>query len=284
MEKKSQIKILLIVLGILIVTSLLAIFISMNNNENNDNNNDNNINKEIVRLDNDVIFTLQEIINNYYSFISTKDYSNLYNLLDEDYVRNNNISIQNISKIIKGDYLDPAFFINKVLYNNDKVITYYFINGYMMDMDGNSYEKDINYLIIVKNNKYVIVPLGNIDIDTYSKNYNLVNKNINNNNIFKNMNISDKSKITSYIGIFLNMLNRDTLKAYNMLGEKTKSKYSSYENFINVKNQILEKLTPVVFSYSIKNEDNKKIYYVKDNKQNSIELIEYYPMDFVINF
>lgn len=286
MEKKGQIKIIVIVLLILIITSVLAIFISMKNRDNNENVIDNMVveNKEIKRLDNDIVFTLQDIINDYYETISQSNYEKLYNLLDEDYLKENNINKQNISTIIMDKYGDASFFVNKVLCNNDRIIRYYFINGYLLNFDTNIYEKNINFIVIVKNGKYVINPIGNNDIDIYSKNYSLINKNIKDTNSFKIKNISDKSKMITYIALFLNMLDVDSLKAYNMLDEKTKEKYGSYEIFLSLKNTIYNEITPTVFAYSVEKDENQIFYYLKDNKQKSIGIIEYYPMDFVINF
>ena len=64
-------------------------------------------------------------------------------------------------------------------------------------------------------------------------------------------------------------------------------KQEEFGNIDNFKNQVLEiydKLSPVIFSYASSEEDDRTVYSIKDNNQNSITIYEYGIMNYQISF
>ena len=73
-------------------------------------------------------------------------------------------------------------------------------------------------------------------------------------------------------------------KAYNLLGEKPLSKYPTYDSFVNNISDIYDGLNIGVFSYSIVYDQDYKLIKIKNDDLKDIEIIEYYPNDYKINF
>lgn len=264
---------LLLIIGVIFIALIIILFLILNKNNDEIKSTQYEVNSEISRLNSNYIFTLQSIINDYYNKIANNDKNGIINILDDEYINS-----ENIYKIINNDYTNPSFIPEKILYNEDNRIKYYFINGYLIDvdmLDNIHYEKSVNYLVIIKNNKYVIRPLdSNIDIDVYSRNFNFKDINIKNNEIITSS-VSEKNKIIMYIANFMSLYNVDKEKSYNMLGEKTKKKYT-YEEFVNRNINV----STNIFAYA--KEDN--VYKIKDKMQKSIEITENYIMDYKIDF
>ena len=180
---------------------------------------------------------------------------------------------------------DLLFHAEKIYYNLDNTLTYYFVSGYEISNFGGNKIHNNNYLVIVKNKKYTVKELGdNIDIEEFANNYDINNIEIDSTDIFDEDSISEKSKLNSYLSEFRNLLGYNLKKAYSRLGDKSLEKYVSYELFMNDVNNIFDISSYVVFGYSKIVENDKTIYKIRDSKQRNIEIIEYYPNDYKINF
>lgn len=299
-------KIIIFLSIILIISSLLAFYLSMKYkkdpsedpsgsttvNPGGNGNNSNNeklesVEKEIGRLNTDVIFDIQKMINDFLEVTITSNNERIISYLDQDYVKLKNINTVNLEAFVNKSYSNPSYIVNKVLCNNSNKIVYYFVTGYILDNDFETtkLQDNISYLLIVKNGYYVLIPLEReVDIDTYSRNYNIINKDIPTTNSYKRSNISEKNKMVMYIANYMNLLIANTRKAYSMLGEEALKKYDSFDDFNNRVTETYKSISATVFAYNISTKDNKTIYKIKDNKQRTIEIIEDYPMDYKINY
>ncbi|MCM1052964.1 MAG: hypothetical protein NC483_03205 [Ruminococcus sp.] len=296
MEKNKK-KVLIIVGFILIFIAGLAIFLSKNlkspdKESNKPNINENPIKTDITRLD-DVskYFGLQKLINDYYLMLSNNETIKLLSVLDNEYINDKAITSNNIYSIIKSDYEMTTFTAKNIYYNPNSTTTYYFINGYLIDdemMGENSnYYENINYLITVDetNRNYTIMPLeNNINIEDYAKKYNITQKEISNSFNFSYINVSEETKLTSYLNEFLNLLIYDNNKAYNLLQDATKKEYQNANDFKNKMLDIYSRFSSKIFSYSKKENGNTIIYNIKDDNQNSITIIESGIMDYKIAY
>lgn len=283
---KSKIKLICVIVFVLLIIQGVGIYLAVkfsNNNNHNNGNNEKNKNKfsEITRIsDEKYYYSFQDIINRFYN--------NLYDgksiiYLNEDYIKNNNINISNIKNIL-GDNSDEFTYVIKNIYetNNDHV-TYYFINGYLIKSlfeEQEYYDKDINYLIEVVNNKYDIIPINN-DINNYMNNFNKIDKDINSSNTLNIINLNLENKLMFYINNFMNLLFFDTNEAFNMLESE---KYSSIYALNGNKEEIYNKLSSKIFSYNEKYKDNMTIYTIINNKEESIIIKEKQYMDYMISF
>ncbi len=312
MNKNNKKFLIIIIVGILVITSMLAVILSLadnknpnditnnttespnspvNPNPNNPNSSDEDeISTNIERLKNtSEFFAIQEAINNFYIVLTSENASEFLELLEDKYVTENNLKESNVLNIIKTTNPLISYQASTIYYNPKSSITYYFVNGYVVEStieEGTpKYIKDVNYLVIVANNKYVIRPLGNVsNLETYAKNYNKLKVEINNSTKFSKNNISNDNKVKGYIINFMDLMYYDVNKAYNMLDDQTKEKYPDLNSFINNREVITDNLF-TSFWYTNDNEDSDVfIYKVQNRVGDTITITEYYPNDFKIGF
>ena len=298
MTKNNQKFILIFIVILLVFTSVMAVFISMNIKDNNNDDQNNNIpsnkpviNKEISRLNNDEeYFAVQNAINYFYTMIHSSDKDETLSILDNEFVNENGINKDNLLEKFNLNNLLISFISEEIYYNDNSNITYYFIKGYIIESpveEGNiSYSPNKYYLLIVDmNNHFVIKPLDNVDnLETYAKSYDIKEVAINNNTDFKKQETSDKNRIINYINNFVNLLYLDTSKAYDMLDDETKKQYTNLDSFINDIDNIYSKLF-TNFKALNKEENADNIIYKAQNKDmETISITEYYPNDYKIGF
>lgn len=297
MKKNKKIVVIVIIFIILLCISFFAIYLSMKEDKSNIENPPvkeeqeevKNINKEIMVLqDERMLFTLENIVNNYYDEIlgSNKE---VYNILEEKYKLENNINENNVLDKIGLDLNSATFVLENVYYNNDPTIIYYFINGYLYTQEHEEaeviYNPNVNYLIIVKNNQYVIRPLeSNIVLENIANSYNIQDVSINSSSRLSYSKLDETNKLSYYINQFINLLYLDNQKAYSMLTDETKLKYLNYEDFYNQRESIYNSFSARIFAFAVKEEENYKIYSIHDMNQKSIKIIEYKPKDFKIGY
>lgn len=297
MKKNKKIVVIVIIFIILLCISFFAIYLSMKEDKSNIENPPvkeeqeevKNINKEIMVLqDERMLFTLENIVNNYYDEIlgSNKE---VYNILEEKYKLENNINENNVLDKIGLDLNSATFVLENVYYNNDPTIIYYFINGYLYTQEHEEaeviYNPNVNYLIIVKNNQYVIRPLeSNIVLENIANSYNIQDVSINSSSRLSYSKLDETNKLSYYINQFINLLYLDNQKAYSMLTDETKLKYLNYEDFYNQRESIYNSFSARIFAFAVKEEENYKIYSIHDMNQKSIKVIEYKPKDFKIGY
>ncbi len=301
MFNKSQKKVIIILVVILLVTSLLAFLLSSNNHDKHliddnplgdkDSMWDDNlpIQSEISSLtDENLYFTLQNIINDYYEIIANNDVSNLYDILEDSYKTSHNINVNNVLDNFPKIAINPIFTAYTIYYNVSGNTKYYFINGslYNQEEDGaHTYNDNDNFLVIISNNHYVIKPLGDINnLLNYSNRYSMFNININNSHIVKLISISIENKLISYVNNFLNLLYLNPERAYAMLDSKMQEKYVNLETFKENRNNIYRSLSSNIFSYEEIESETFILYKIKDSLGNDMQIIESSPNNYQIAF
>lgn len=298
MEEHKK-KILTLVGVILIFIALIVVILSIIfkdekiNEPNKPSSNPNKvIAKEIEELkDENLFFSVQNAINNYYSMLSNKNTDYIVSILDNDYKREKNITSNNIYNVLKSDYETVNYIAKSIYYNPNSSITYYFINGYLSNLsmmeDDYQYYPNINFLIIVNenNNYYNIMPLDdNIDIENFAKNYDIKNRQITGNTLLSSYTMSEKNKLSVYITEFIDLMVYDNKRAYDMLDEETKNKYNGIDDFKNQLMDIYNYLSTLIFSFSSKEVNGEKVYSIIDDNQNKITIYEKNIMNYKIGF
>lgn len=297
MDKHTK-KVLTIVIIIILIISLIAIILGLLiKKEDKKKNNytppvqENVISKKIDILnDSAKYFEVQSILNEYYISLVNKNISELLKVLDSKWIEENNINGGNLFKFINSNYEIASYTAKTIYYNPNSSVTYYFVNGYLYDTDlldsKHDFYEDIKYLVIVDaSNHYVIRPINSKqDIETYAKNYNLEDYQIDNNYKFDASKISDENKISIYLNEFFTLLITKPEKAYLLLDEMTQNRYDGVEDFKNNIADIYAKYTSKIFGFTSKTEDNKTTYYIKDDNQNDIEIYESSVMNFKIYY
>ena len=135
--KDSKKYIIIIIVLILVVLSLLAVYISIkdrndntnvnigNSSSNNGNNNDNdndiidkdkiNQNKQLLENE-DLYFRIYLTLNDYYRNIHLGNKKEIYNVLEDGYKKDNNLTEDNVLNYIKADYSDSTYIIKEIYY------------------------------------------------------------------------------------------------------------------------------------------------------------------------
>ena len=288
MNKGNKIIMILVIVG-LIITSILAIYLSTlekpDNNIDNSFNNGDEINTVISKLNDEVeFFTIQNVLNEFYDNIAKNNSSLVYSKLDSKYIKSNNINTSNVINKFNKGYETVSFVAKDIYYNDSSSITYYFVNGYVFNQsmleETFKYEESVNYIVVVKNKNYSIIPLDNdMEISNLINRYNIVNRDVSNNKL-NIINISLENKLTSYVTNFLNLLFLDTTVAYDLV--KDDCKVANYNTFNNSILGLYEKLNGKIFSYSEKEIDNYKEYVIKNDLQNTFTIYEYGVMNYKI--
>lgn len=301
MEKNKK-QVLIIIGFILAVIALLAILLSIflpndkkpsdNPEINNNPLNENTIKKDITKLEDvNKFFSTQKIINDFYTLLNNRETNKLLKVLDSSYIKSKGITENNLYQNLNSNYEITTYVAKNIYYNPNSSITYYFINGYLINDelmgDNSELYENINYLIIVDEitRNYTINPLdSNIQIESYAKSYSIESKTITNDFRFTSISVTEENKLTTYLSEFLNLLVYDNNKAYNLLETETKKEYQNYNDFKNQMVDIYSRFSSKIFSYSKKEEGNNTIYYIKDDNQNDIIITEKGIMDYSISY
>ncbi len=246
---------------------------------------------QYVNEDDRTIYTIQNILNNYYESLISKETNIVYSLLHETYLINNQINQNNIFNKIETDYENPTFIIEEFQGYEKNDLKYYFIKGYLISQEYTSENASLTdnliYEIVVDNNTntYNIIPIATSNFNNYINNYNFDEiTNTTGNNKYEKLQITEKNKLISYISKFKNLLLIAPEKAYNLLGIQTKKSYLTKEDFINQKEEIFLKLSSLIFSYSKDETTEQKTYKIIDNKGNEITIKERNILNYTIDF
>ena len=301
--KDNSKKLIIIIVLLLGITSIIALYFGFkspsDDNKNNNpggtttnpgNSSSNLINKEIslLTIENEYL-NVQNTINDYYTKLAVKDNEGLYKILDETYILENNITKDNVTDVIYSNYETVNYTAKEIYYNKNSSVTYYFVNGYVFNQtimeDDFSYEKSVNYMIIVKNGYYTIRPLSNqIEIENYAKNYDIKDVDINSKTKLVTTSVSEKNKLITYITEFMNLLILDNERAYNMLDDETQNKYYSYDYFYTQRYDIYNNFSANIFATSKTENEENIIYSIKDSNQRTIKITEFRIMDYKLGF
>ncbi len=213
-----------------------------------------------------------------------KEINNTTKLLDEKRFYQIQDAISN--HINNKDYTNPEFILKNVYYKKDGLVTYYYANGYILDiiMENYNYEKNVNYLVMVKGNSYTIFDLKQNQNEKYLDTLNKNSYKFKNGNVFNDISYTEKNKLISYISEFLELLSIDSPKAYQMLNTSTKNNYKNYSDFLNKRIEIYNKLNTTIKSYKKEKSNNITIYSIIDSNNNTIKIYETSIMDYKIDY
>lgn len=158
MKNKNNYTLLIIVCVILL--SILGILYFDSEESESISNNEN---KYLLLDDYSRFYTVESIVYKYINLITSNNVSDLINVLDEDYVSNNNITSESVFNYI--DKLEGlcSFKAKKIYYeNNGKYIIKYYVYG-TLNKEGMDeiIDKSDYYLVVkldTKNNLFSITP------------------------------------------------------------------------------------------------------------------------------
>lgn len=294
--EEHQKKVITIIAGVLIVIVILVLVLNHFVKDKDDKKTSTptvttKFNTEIKALnDYNEFFTVNQIINNYYLSLAGGNLETVYAYLDEEYITKNNITLSNLKNKIKMDYNNVGYTSTEIYYNANSDITYYFINGYLednnLDDDSVNYYKDLKYLIIAdkKSNKFTVTPLeSNSSILNIATNYVLKEVKVKN-NLYRIYNTTEERVLQTYLSTFASLLFLDNARAYDMLSDETKRKYTSYSDFKEQVNEIYEAIETKIFSYAKSEETTGRVYRIIDENEKRYTIYESKVMSFKIAY
>lgn len=249
------------------------------------------LNTEIAKLDDaSTFFAIQNIMNDYYNLIFTENTSSLLQVLDPEYIQEYHITANNVYSIIRNDYNTTSYVATDIYYNPDSSVTYYFVSGYLTDIpligEDYNYYSSISYLIIVdeSTSRYVLRPINTSNIQDYAENYDIVSRELITGSSFRVTEISEESKLTTYLSEFMNLLVYFPNEAYQLLTQEKQQEYGSVDGFIEQIVNIYEDSSTRIFSFGSRVENDIQVYEIIDDNQNRITLYEYGINDFRITY
>lgn len=237
-----------------------------------------------------VFFSEVRYINNFINYVSNNDDIGVYNLLDEKYIEENNISYDNVLEYVDDYPRMSSFKANSIEYVKlGSNVTLYYVNGDVYQNDFESerlVDEDVSIVLIndFDNLSFSIYPVDSnykTIINDFKK------KNIDNNsynNIVSSELIDKEQVCLLYFSDFVNMLFFDIEKAYDYLSDDMKNSYKSLDEFNTYINNNNYKLSTSADKCRNDQKDNKVLYTVIDDKGNEYKFIEESVMDYKVSF
>lgn len=265
---KKEIKTIAIILVINIAIVIVAIIIG--NITKEDDNKYNEINK---LEDVNYFFSIENNLNIIPIYIEENNYNALYNLLNEKYIENNDIYIDNVISKFE-EYIYTIFDVTNVYVTNKDNLYKYFIK---CNIRKNAYEENADvitteYIVLNYDEKimsYNIEFISNKKYEEYisgKKEVSFEKIKTNNFNQFTYKNITDSTLATYYLNNFIDMIYEDSKLAYSRISPESKEKYfKTYDEFllfIKNNNNMFNDIQ--ISSYNI----SGKICYCVDNYNN----------------
>lgn len=287
----------LLAMGIVVVLLIIIIIILLINNTKNEQQNTDIIgggtygdketqtDKELVE-NTTVFFTVENCINDYVSYIQEQDNKAIYNLLDENYVKNNKININNVKDYIENFNSNEMFIATKMYEQRKENINTYIVEGLK---DDSEYNTNLYYIVEFDINKstYNITPLfdnnyKNLDdINVETEAYTIKE---NENNVFKYYRISNEAVAEKYLNYYTKLARQNPEKAFSLIDENYRKErfkdFETYKNYLNRMSNKYDNLNIVGDSYEVLSDSTK--YILKDSENEVYTIVAKEIMNFSI--
>ena len=280
MRNKDDIKTVIVVAIVCIFCLIIGLVLSIKSNTD----------KLEAVSEYNVFFSNVSYVNNYINCVADKDADCVYNLLNEEYLKSNNISVD---RVLENIYDYPSGSSIKVLnmdYVKIKDNFVYYINGmiYKNSYDDNVLVSDDFSIILIKdydNLGYSLYPVT-------SKNYKKILNRIKDINVVKNEHnvIANSSLINSeqvciiYLSDFINTLFTDVNNSYASLSTEMKKIYNNIDVYREYVNDNKNKFSTVADKCKLDMNGSNRVYTVIDNEGNSYIFDEESVMKYKVDF
>lgn len=274
MEKIIKIIIIFFIIIVLLICGVL--YLLKKNDNSGENEVSSNINSEDFEITSsnelkevestNVVLNVKQCIQYYIDYINDNNYEAIMKVLDENYIKVNDITEESIegksSKFIKSRY-----FIDKT-YEKDVTVNQiiYFIYGRLVNSETYEDIDNVNFTVIIdsENQAFSVIPEV---IENSNFNYNLSIKYDNDDyyNEYTYKNFSDSEILDEYFTYYKNLVLKQPEKAFNLLdSEYRKIRFNNsvdmYKDYLTSID--LEKVYPENFTLDYK--ENCKEYVVVD--------------------
>ncbi len=182
------------------------------------------------------IFCIFDIVDNYITKIEQSDDNGLMNIIDKDFINNNNITNQNVMSLFNS-YELPYYLIKKISYVENQNYIVRFIDGSSINSD--DYDTHIICIKLDQKNKsYSICPQFD-DTSTDNEIY-LEDKTIekNNDNGYTINNVNDEEVGVYFVKLFKNICDNDIEHAYEIISNDETNQIKSEDELKSFMNNI----------------------------------------------
>ena len=220
-------------------------------------------------------FTIRDdILQKYLKAVEKNDSEAVYNMLNDEYKKENNINVSNVIQKSSSYKIPKAFPIH--IYQKELTnFTVFYIDTIVQNNEivNNTELKVIpqeefyKIIIDIENNAFSIAKINEDYYNSGIKAKENIKNNIiqNEDNIVKYVNITEKSLVTEYMLNYSNMLENNPERAYELLDDDyKKTKFNDYQAFENlIKQGIANGMEPD--TYSKEYDENGNVKYICKN-------------------
>ncbi len=244
--KKNKIIIAIMILIVFIIITLIGLIIVLNDSKTIEENSIQNKSDFIIEEENleevksrNEFFDVKQCIEQYFNFIKNEDKQALLDILDKDYIKQNNITENNINKFTyekKSNKL--IYYIKHIKYKlyQDKIE--YIVKCNLFD----NLEQEIYLIIIIDNNNSSFAILPQIekynDINEIKLKENVKNIDKNTNNVVVYNSVSDEKMCEYLLDDYIKKALYFPNELYNCLEKEYKDK--RFENYIDFQKYLSE--------------------------------------------
>lgn len=237
-----------------------------------------------------VFFSEVRYINNFINYVSNNDDIGVYNLLDEKYIEENNISYDNVLEYVDDYPRMSSFKANSIEYVKlGSNVTLYYVKGDVYQNDFESerlVDEDVSIVLIndFDNLSFSIYPVE----DNYKSVINdlkRVNVEVNDYNKIVNTDLIDKEQVcVLYYSDFMNMLMNNIEKSYDYLSDDMKNRYTTTDSYIDFVNGNNDLFSTNADKCRVDEVDEKRVYSVIDENGNEYSFTEESVMNYKVSF
>ena len=296
MEKKTFLKLLLIVFAFIFLLCITIFFFKRNREKESIEvdtdvvaEEEENVEEEIVEQftkvsDINTFYTVEKYIQDYYNYLAEGKYNEVYSLLDKSYIKDNEISKDNVNKKLAINH-SVEFVANNMEYReNNELLTVYKVRGMEINREEKN-KKDVFFIVKFDwdINKYSISSVNNFEIEI--KMDNSINKESDFNS-FEYITLSDVEEANYYYRNLKSRFLFDQKSLYDCLNKdylenKLNNSYDEFEKKFNeIKNDIIDSQ---LIKYKIDYIEDTIVYKLIDSNDICYELTVQNAMDYKLN-
>lgn len=281
MSKKDDIRTFLVIILVCIICVVIALLVGVKSN----------VEKLEPVKDYDVFFSNVNNINKYINYISIQDSVRVYGLLDERYIEENDITVNNVLDKVQNYSNFSSVNVNDMWFVQVGKNYIYYIEGnvYENKINGNSLVVDDDFSIIIiyddDNSSYSLYPVDDNDYIKIINGIKRIRIDKNEYNSLIQIESIDKEQIcVTYLSAFYNKLTSDINGTYGILGDDMIKQYLDISIFTNFIRKNIGKLSPVADKCKLDEYDENRVYTVIDSNGNKYVFTENHVMNYKVDF
>ncbi len=229
-------------------------------------------------------FSIQDIMQKYMDNIANKEYSLTYNMLNANYIEENDINMNNISSKVN-NYKMPKFIPIHMYTKEENIGNNIYIEAIVQDFDIGkdttmTTSQNKEYFLVTldyENETFAIEPINENEYKEYIENLKsneIMTIKKNNDNVISYSNLTEREIVTQHLNHYLSLLRCDVQKAYELLDKEYKeAKYKNYSDFEKYVKDIQEERI-YLESYTKKYNDDDSIEYVCKDENDRIYIFK----------